>query len=74
MKLLVGKVVGGRIDLQGGDALEEGATVTVLAHEAEGTFTLDRDAELRLVQAIEEADRGDLIDAEELLRALRPGG
>jgi hypothetical protein len=74
MRLVLGKVVDGRIDPQGDPPLEEGSVVTILAREADGTFELDAHAEAKLLEAVAEADRGDLVDAEELLRSLRSGG
>jgi hypothetical protein len=71
MRVAVGKVVGGRIHVEGEPLLEEGATVTILAREGGGTFELDGRAEARLLEAIAEADRGDLVDAEEVFRELR---
>ena len=57
-----------RID---GEPLPDGAVVTVLAREADETFELDAAAEAELLQSIAEADRGDTITADEVLRALR---
>lgn len=70
MKIAVGTVIGGRIDLQGDPPLKEGTRVTVVAHEDGGTFELDTGAEARLVEAIAEADRGDFVDTEDFLRSL----
>jgi hypothetical protein len=66
----VGKVVDGRIELPG-ETLEEGTVVTILAPEGHGTFSLGPEAEAALLAAMEEADRGDMISGEELLRELR---
>lgn len=67
MKVLKGKVVSGKIVVE--DTLPEGATVTVLASEGEA-FTLTADEEAALLASIAEADKGDVVDAEAVLRKL----
>ena len=69
MKIITGKVVAGRIVIEG-EPLEEGSTVTVLAQERDETFVLDADAEASLLAAIAEADRGEVITGEQLLSRL----
>jgi hypothetical protein len=73
MKVTTGKVVAGKIVIEG-EPLEEGSTVTVLAPERDETFALDSDAEASLLAAIGEADRGEVITGEQLLRELRGHG
>ena len=70
MKVVTGKVVAGRIVIEG-EPLEEGCTVTVLAPERDEAFVLDSDAEAALLAAIAEADRGEVITGEQLLNKLR---
>lgn len=70
MRVTMGKVVNGKIEVPGED-LVEGTVVTILAPEDRETFRLDSEAEAALLLAIEEADRGDLISGDELLRELR---
>ena len=70
MRVTSGKVVAGRVEIEG-DPLPEGAVVTVLSREADETFGLDDAAERDLLASIAEADRGELIPAEEVLRSLR---
>ena len=70
MKIITGKVVAGRIVIEG-EPLEEGSTVTVLAQERDETFALDADAEASLLAAIAEADRDEVITGEQLLSRLR---
>ena len=41
IKLVTGKVVGGKIEVEG-ESLKKGSTVTVLAHEDDETFELRR--------------------------------
>ncbi len=68
MLITTGKVVGGHIVVEG-DPLSEGCTVTVLVPD-EGTFTLSDEDEADLLEAIAEADRGELLDAEDVLKRL----
>ncbi|HEU4872997.1 MAG TPA: hypothetical protein VFT44_07855 [Pyrinomonadaceae bacterium] len=51
--------------------LPEGVTVTILAHEGDETFELDPEQEALLLDAIAEADRGELISAADLLKRIR---
>ncbi|HZP93046.1 MAG TPA: hypothetical protein VFB20_09205 [Burkholderiales bacterium] len=68
MKIATGKIVGGKVVLEGA-SFEEGTSVTVLARDEEGvTLTPDEEAELLL--AIAEADRGETVSAEEVLAKL----
>lgn len=70
MKVVTGKVVAGRIVVEGGP-LEEGCTVTVLVPDHDEAFVLDSQAEASLLAAIGEADRGEVITGEQLLSKLR---
>jgi hypothetical protein len=70
MKIATGKVIGGKVVVDG-VALEEGSRVTVLAREAEETFELTPDEENELLLSIAEADRGDTLSLEEVLDGLR---
>lgn len=70
MKVISGKVIAGRIVVEG-EPLEEGSTVTVLAPERDETFELDSQAEASLLAAIAEADQGQTITAEQLFNKLR---
>ncbi|MBP7053813.1 MAG: hypothetical protein KBE65_22605 [Phycisphaerae bacterium] len=69
MKVVTGKVVSGRIVVEG-EPLEEGCTVTVLAPDRDETFVLDSESEEALLAAIGEADRGETISGEELVNRL----
>lgn len=69
MRVATGKVIAGKI-LVDGEPLTEGATVTVLAPDDGGVFELDAEDEAALLAAIEEADRGDMVDGAQLLREL----
>jgi hypothetical protein len=69
MKIATGKVVDGKVVLEG-VKLEEGASVTVLARDDEGGFTLTPEEEAELLLSIAEADRGETVSAEEVLANL----
>ncbi len=69
MKIATGRVVGGKVVVEG-DALEEGASVTVLSRDGESGFTLSPEEEAELLLSIAEADRGDTISSEEVLAKL----
>lgn|GEM_PF-454027 len=70
MRVVTGKVVAGRIVVEG-EPLEEGCTVMVLAPELEEAFVLDSESEEALLAAMAEADRGEVIAGEELMNKLR---
>lgn len=72
MRIASGTVVSGQIILDG-EPLPNGALVTVLAREADETFELDAAAEDELLASLAEADRGELIPAEEVLERIRIG-
>jgi hypothetical protein len=72
MKIITGKVVAGKIVIEG-EPLEEGSTVTVLAPERDETFVLDSQAEAAMLAAMAEADRGEAMAGEQLLSRLRDG-
>ena len=69
MKIATGKVVGGKVVIDG-EFLEEGESVTVLARDAENSFTLSPEDEAELLLSIAEADRGETFSAEEVLAKL----
>jgi hypothetical protein len=65
MRIMKGKVVDGRVLVEG-EPLTEGADVTVLCAD-EPVFDLSADDEAALLQAIAEADRGETLDANQVL-------
>jgi hypothetical protein len=69
MKVATGKVVGGKVVLEG-VSLEEGTSVTVLAKDDEVSFALTPEQEEDLLLSIAEADRGETVSAEEVLARL----
>lgn len=72
MRVTTGTVVNGRIEIPGED-LAEGTVVTILALEGRESFALGPEAETELLLAIEEAERGEFVSGDELLRELRRG-
>lgn len=70
MKVATGKVVGGKIVVEGA-TLSEGASVTVLVRENDETFDVAADQEAELLRALTEASRGEVITSEQLLKNLR---
>lgn len=70
MRATSGKVVSGHIVLEG-EPLPDGAVVTVLARDVDESFELDAAAEAELLLSLQEADRGELIPADEVLRTFR---
>jgi hypothetical protein len=69
MRITKGKVVNGSIIVEG-ETLDEGAVVTVLVSD-EHFFTLSAEEESLLLESIAEADRGELIDAEDVLKRIQ---
>lgn len=69
MKIATGKVVGGKVVVDG-SPLEEGESVTVLARNAEGGFNSAAEDEAERLLSIAEADHGETISAEEVLARL----
>ena len=68
MRVTKGKVVNGQITVDG-ESLDEGSVVTVLVSD-EKTFTLTDTEEAVLLESISEADRGELLDAADVLKRL----
>jgi hypothetical protein len=69
MQIASGKVVGGRVELDG--ELPEGTAVTVLATEGDETFEADAEMEQMLLRAIEQCNRGKAVPMTQLLGELR---
>ena len=68
MRITKGKVVNGSIVVEG-EPLEEGTVVTVLVSD-EHVFTLSPEEETTLLESIAGADRGELSDAQDVLKRL----
>jgi hypothetical protein len=69
MKIATGRVIDGKVVLEG-VALEEGASVTVLARDDEGGLDLTPEQEAELLLSIAEADRDETVSADEVLAKL----
>lgn len=69
MRIASGKVVDGRVELDA--KLPEGAAVTVLAPEGDGTFEADAETEKVLLEAIADCKRGQTTSMAKLLSELR---
>jgi hypothetical protein len=70
MRVTSGKVVSGKIVVEG-EPLPEGSVVTILAGDADEAFELDAATEAALLESIAQADRGQVIPSEQVLRRLR---
>jgi hypothetical protein len=70
MRVATGKVVAGQIVLEG-EALHEGAVVTVVVHDDTEAFDTTPEEEHALLEAIAQADRGQVISWERLREHLR---
>jgi len=71
MKIISGRVVDGRIlpDADLPAELSEGTRVSIVAADEE-SFDLSPEDEALLLESMEEADRGDLVPASEVLHKL----
>jgi hypothetical protein len=70
MRMATGKVVEGKVVVEGAP-FDEGAIVTVLARDADETFDLTHEQSDELLAAIAELDRGESVDAADLLKDIR---
>jgi hypothetical protein len=68
MRVITGRVVGGRIDFE--TDLEEGTPVAVIAAERAG-FQLTAEDEEELLLAFQDIESGNFEDGDELLREIR---
>ena len=69
MRITKGKVVNGNIIVEG-ESFNEGAVVTVLVSD-ENTFTLTDAEETALLESIAQANRGELLNAKDVLNRLQ---
>jgi hypothetical protein len=70
MKVATGRVVGGKVVLEG-EPWAEGSVVTVVGRDDEETFDVSPEEERALLEAIAQADRGQVVSWEELREQLR---
>lgn len=73
MKIATGRVVEGKVVLEG-ERLAEGSVVTVVAREDDETFEVSAEEERALLVAIAQAERGQVVSWEELREQLRRFG
>ena len=72
MRIAHGRVVGGRVELDG--ELPEGATVAVLATDGDETFEVDAETKRDLLTAIEQCRNGQTTRMVDLLAEIRRRG
>ena len=70
MTFATGRVVGGKVVLEG-EPLAEGSVVTVVAKEDDETFDVSVEEECALLEALAQADRGQVVAWETLRERLR---
>ena len=70
MKVATGRVVDGKVVLEG-EPWAEGSVVTVVARDDEETFDVSPEDERALLEAIAQADRRQVVSWEELRERLR---
>jgi hypothetical protein len=71
MRIIPGRVEGGKIVPDADVLPAEGTTVTVLVDSPDESFSLPREQEQQLLDAIDEVDRGEIIRAADLLSRLK---
>ncbi len=71
MRIIPGRVEGGKIIPEGDVPLAEGTTVTVIVDSPDESFSLPMEQEQQLLDAIDEVDRGEIIRAADLLGHLK---
>jgi len=71
MRVIPGRVEGGKIVPECDVPLAEGTTVTVLVDGPDESFALPSEQEAQLLDAIDEVDRGEVIRATVLLSRLK---
>jgi hypothetical protein len=69
MRIISGTVHDGRIVVEG-TQLSEGEKVTVLTREGTETFRVSPDQKRELLESIAQANRGEFVQADDLLREL----
>lgn len=70
MKLATGRVVNGRIEVDWNE-LPEGSVVGVIVPDDTAGFELSAEEEAELASALAESDRGEAVDAAEVIQLLR---
>ena len=70
MRVATGKIIEGKVVVEG-EPWAEGSVVTVMARDDEQTFDVSADEERALLEAIAQADRGQVVSWEVLRERLR---
>jgi len=70
MKVMSGKVVGGKVELPA-QAVAEGEHVMIVAPQTGGPVRLTAEEEEELLQAMEEIRRGEYVEGTELIDEMR---
>jgi hypothetical protein len=70
VRITSGRVISGKVVVED-ETLPEGATVTVLAPDGSEEFELSSTDEEALLEAIDQADRGDVLAARDVLARLK---
>lgn len=70
MKLATGKVVHGKVVVEG-EALPEGAVVTILTTDEPETFEIPAELEAELAESLAQAGRGETMPVSEAIARLR---
>ena len=70
MRVASGRVIDGRVQLDGAE-LPEGAAVAVLFPEGDETFEADPETERMLLESIAQCERGETVPLEQVLAELR---
>ena len=69
MKIATGTVTHGHIVVEG-QPFAEGEKVTILGHADNGSFRVSPEEKRLLLESLAQADRGEVVDGEELLAEL----
>jgi hypothetical protein len=69
VKIATGTVMHGQIVVEG-QPFSEGEKVTILGHDESGSFRVSPDEKRLLLESLAQADRGEFVDADELLAEL----
>ena len=69
MQVTTGTVINGKVVVEG-STLPEGTLVTVLSRGAHESFSLTREEEDELLEAMAEIDRGEFVELDDLLDSL----
>lgn len=69
MKIVTGTVLDGQIVFEG-QPFSDGEKVTILSHDDSAPFHVSAEEKRMLLESMAQADRGEFVDADELLAEL----